>query len=253
MLRGAGVGGFFGALPGTGPSIATFVGYAIEKRVSDRPEEFGKGAIEGISSPESANNAAVQTAFIPTLTLGIPGSASMAVMMGALLIHGIQPGPQLMGDRPDIFWGVAMSFWIGNIFLLILNIPLIGLWVRVLKIPYHLLYPAVIVLICVGVYSFRGSGFDIAMVLMFGVLGFVLRSLRFEMAPLLIGFILGPMVEDNLRRAMLIFRGDFWAMVERPISGTLLLITAILLAYTAYQIFFPKSKLTVEAPKNESD
>lgn len=253
MLRGAGVGGFFGALPGTGPSIATFVGYAIEKRVSDRPEEFGKGAIEGISSPESANNAAVQTAFIPTLTLGIPGSASMAVMMGALLIHGIQPGPQLMGDRPDIFWGVAMSFWIGNIFLLILNIPLIGLWVRVLKIPYHLLYPAVIVLICVGVYSFRGSGFDIAMVLMFGVLGFVLRSLRFEMAPLLIGFILGPMVEDNLRRAMLIFRGDFWAMVERPISGTLLLITAMLLAYTAYQIFFPKSKLTVEAPKNESD
>jgi TctA family transporter len=234
MLRGASVGAFFGALPGTGPSIATFIGYAIEKRLSPRPEQFGKGAIEGIMSPESANNAAVQSAFIPTMTLGIPGSATMAVMMGALLIHGIQPGPQLMSQNPDIFWGLAASFWIGNLLLLILNIPLIGIWVRLLKIPYGILYPAVICFICIGVYTVRSSTFDVALVLLFGLAGYILRLLRFELAPLLIGFILGPMVEENFKRAMLIYRGDFMALVERPISGTLLAMTAMLLVWSVW-------------------
>lgn len=237
MIRGAGLGAFFGALPGTGPSIATFIGYAIEKRVSDRPEKFGKGAIEGIMSPESANNAAVQSAFIPTLTLGIPGSATMAVMMGALLIHGIQPGPQLMERNPEVFWGLAASFWIGNVLLLVLNIPLIGLWVRLLKIPYGILYPAVVCFICIGVYTVRTSAFDVVLVLLFGLAGYVLRLLRFELAPLLIGFILGPMVEENFKRAMLIYRGDFTEIMSRPISGTLLAMTALLLVWSVWVIW----------------
>jgi TctA family transporter len=234
MLRGAGIGAFFGALPGTGPSIATFIGYAVEKRVSRTPEQFGKGAIEGIMSPESANNAAVQSAFIPTMTLGIPGSATMAVMMGALMIHGIQPGPQLMQDNPEIFWGLAASFWIGNLLLLLLNIPLIGIWVRLLKIPYGILYPAVICFICIGVFTVRTSAFDVVLVLLFGVAGYVLRLMRFELAPLLIGFILGPMVEENFKRSMLIYRGDFMTLLERPISGTLLVMTALLLLWTVW-------------------
>ena len=234
MLRGAGIGMFFGALPGTGPSIATFMGYALEKRLSDRPERFGKGAIEGIMSPESANNAAVQAAFIPTMTLGIPGSATMAVMMGALLIHGITPGPQLMERNPDIFWGLAASFWIGNVMLLILNIPLIGIWVRLLKIPYALLYPAVLCFICIGTYTVRTSAFDVLLVLLFGLAGYVLRLLRFELAPILIGFILGPMVEEYFRRAMLIYHADFVSIMSRPISGTLLAMTALLLVWSAW-------------------
>lgn len=249
MLRGAGIGAFFGALPGTGPSIATFIGYAIEKRLSRHPEQFGKGAIEGIMSPESANNAAVQSAFIPTMTLGIPGSATMAVMMGALLIHGIQPGPQLMQQNPDIFWGLAASFWIGNLLLLILNIPLIGIWVRLLKIPYGILYPAVICFICIGVYTVRSSTFDVALVLLFGLAGYVLRLLRFELAPLLIGFILGPMVEENFKRAMLIYRGDFTAMLERPISGTLLAMTGLLLIWSVYVII--RNRIRHRPPAHE--
>jgi TctA family transporter len=237
MIRGAGLGAFFGALPGTGPSIATFIGYAIEKRVSDRPGKFGKGAIEGIMSPESANNAAVQSAFIPTMTLGIPGSATMAVMMGALLIHGIQPGPQLMERNPEVFWGLAASFWIGNVLLLVLNIPLIGLWVRLLKIPYGILYPAVVCFICIGVYTVRTSAFDVVLVLLFGLAGYVLRLLRFELAPLLIGFILGPMVEENFKRAMLIYRGDFTEIMSRPISGTLLAMTALLLVWSVWVVW----------------
>lgn len=234
IVRGSGIGTFFGVLPGIGPSIAAFVGYAIEKRVAKDPSQFGKGAIEGVTSPESANNAAVQAAFIPTLTLGIPGSATMAVMMGALLIHGIAPGPGLMNSEPEIFWGLAASFWIGNVLLLILNIPMIGLWVRLLKIPYVILYPAVLCFICIGVYTVRTSVFDVFLVLLFGLLGYVLRLLRFELAPVLIGFILGPMVEENFKRAMLIFRGDFTRMVDRPISGTLLALTVLLLLWTVW-------------------
>ena len=237
VLRGSLIGGFFGALPGTGPSIATFLGYAVEKRISRTPDRFGKGAIEGIMSPEAANNAAVQSAFIPTMTLGIPGSATMAVMMGALLIHGIAPGPQLMQNNPEIFWGLAASFWIGNVLLLLLNIPLIGVWVRLLKIPYGILYPAVICFICIGTYTVRTSVFDVVLVLGFGLLGYALRMMRFELAPILIGFILGPMVEENFKRAMLIYRGDFGRIMERPISGTLLVMTALLLLWTVWTMW----------------
>lgn len=236
MVRGSSIGTFFGVLPGIGPSIATFVAYAIEKRASKTPERFGKGAVEGIASPEAANNAAVQGSFIPTFTLGIPGSPAMAVMMGALLIHGITPGPQLMTQNPQIFWGLAASFWIGNVLLLVLNIPLIGLWVRLLKVPYHILYPAVVCFVCIGVYSVANSTFDVIMVILFGVLGYALRLLRFELAPVLIGFILGPMLEESFKRAMLIFRGDYMRLLERPISATLLALTALILLWTAWTV-----------------
>ncbi len=233
-LRGTGVGSALGALPGAGPSIAAFLSYALEKRVAKDPTRFGKGAIEGIASPEAANNAAVQTAFIPTLSLGIPGSATMAIMLGALMIHGITPGPQLMVEHPELFWGLIASFWIGNLLLLVLNIPLIGLWVGLLTIPYRFLYPGIVVLICVGVYSLRTSVFDIWMVLGFGLLGYGMRLLRFEPAPLLIGFILGPMIEDNFRRAMLLARGDPLRLFERPIAGTLLVMVIGLLAWMIF-------------------
>jgi putative tricarboxylic transport membrane protein len=229
LSRGMSVGGIFGALPGAGPSIAAFLAYALEKRVSRDPARFGKGAVEGIAAPESANNAAVQTAFVPTMSLGIPGSATMAIMLGALMIHGITPGPQLMSEHPQLFWGLIASFWIGNLLLLVLNIPLIGIWVRLLTIPYRFLYPAIIILICVGVYSVRTNVFDIWLVLLFGLLGYGMRLLRFEPAPLLIGFILGPMVEDNFKRAMILARGDVLALFQRPIAGTLLVLAIIVL------------------------
>jgi len=229
VARGAAVGSFFGPLPGTGPTIASFIGYAIEKRVSRDPSRFGKGAVEGIAAPEAANNAAAQTSFIPTLTLGIPGAATMAIMLGALLIHGIQPGPQLIGEHPDLFWGVIASFWIGNLFLLFLNIPMIGVWVRILHIPYRYLYPTILVLICIGVYSLNNQVFDVGLVILFGVVGYALKLMRFEPAPLLIGFILGPMVEENFRRALVLTRGDYLALLERPITAGFLAVTLILL------------------------
>jgi len=234
-LRGAGIGGIFGALPGTGPTIGTFIGYTLEQRLAKDPSIFGKGAIEGIVSPESANNAAVQTAFIPTLTLGIPGSATMAIMLGALMMNGVAPGPNLINSNPEIFWGLAASFWIGNVFLLVLNIPLIGIWVRLLQVPYHLLYPAILILICVGCYTIRSNVFDIFLVLIFGLLGFVLRKLRFQLAPVLIGFILGPMIEENFKRAMLFGRGDFTYLVQQPVSGVFLGITALLIVWAVWR------------------
>jgi putative tricarboxylic transport membrane protein len=232
MLRGSGIGSFFGALPGTGGTIASFMAYAVEKRVSRDPSRFGKGAIEGVTAPEASNNACDQTAFIPTLALGIPGTVSMALMLGALMIHGISPGPTLMTERPELFWGLIMSFWIGNILLLILNIPMIGIWIRLLAVPYHLLYPAVLMLVCIGVYSINNSTFDVWLVAIFGIIGYVMRLLDFQPAPLLLGFVLGPLMEENLRRALLISRGDFWVFLERPISGTLMVATAMLLAWT---------------------
>jgi TctA family transporter len=231
VLRGSGLGGLFGALPGTGPTIASFLSYALEKRVARDPGRFGKGAIEGVTAPEAANNAAVQTAFIPTLTLGIPGSATMAIMMGALMIHGIEPGPGLMRDHPDVFWGLVGSFWIGNILLLILNIPMIGLWVRLLQIPYRILYPCILCLVCIGVYSINNSIFDIGVVLIAGILGYILRVFDFEPAPLIIGFILGPMMEENLRRAMVLSRGDPLIFLQSPISATVLAVTLGLLIW----------------------
>ena len=230
-VRGASIGSFFGTLPGTGQTVASFVGYALEKRISRNRENFGKGAIEGVVVPESANNAAAQTAFIPTLTLGIPGSATMALMLGALMIHGITPGPRLITERPELFWGLIVSFLFGNLFLLVLNIPLIGLWVKLLQVPHFYLYPAVVVLICVGVYSIDNSVFDIWVTLGFGLLGYFMRLYKFEPAPLLIGFVLGPMMEEFFRRAMLLSRGDPLVFLERPGSAALLGISVLLLVW----------------------
>jgi Uncharacterized protein conserved in bacteria len=232
ILRGGGIGSFFGALPGTGQTVASAVAYAVEKKVSPNRARFGKGAVEGVAVPESANNSATQTAFIPTLTLGVPGSASMALVIGALMIHGIVPGPRLLVEHSDLFWGLVASFLIGNILLLILNIPLIGLWVKLLQIPYKYMYPTIIVLICLGVYSINNNVFDIWLTLIFGWAGYLLRLFRFEPAPLLIGFVLGPMMEEQLRRAMLLSRGDASVFLTRPISGVLIAVTLALLVWS---------------------
>ncbi|BAO80872.1 uncharacterized protein conserved in bacteria [Serpentinimonas raichei] len=234
MLRGTGIGSFLGALPGTGPTIASFMSYAVEKRVAKDPSRFGKGAIEGVTAPEASNNAAAQTAFVPTLSLGIPGDAVMALMLGALIIHGIQPGPMLMTEQPELFWGLIVSFAIGNIMLVILNLPLVGIWVSILRIPYHVLYPAILVFICLGVYSVNNNVFDIYMTAGLGVMGYLLLKLRFEAAPLLLGFVLGPMMEENLRRALLLSRGDPGTFIERPISAVVLALCAALLLWTLY-------------------
>ncbi len=245
MLRGTGIGTGIGILPGTGTSIGSFIAYALEKRISKNPEKFGKGAIEGITAPESANNAAAQSAFIPTLTLGIPGDAVMALMLGALLIHGITPGPNVISDSPDLFWGLVISFLIGNVLLLILNIPMVGLWVRLLKIPYPILYPAIILFIVIGVYSINYSDMDIMLVALFGVFGCVFLLLGFEPAPLLLGFILGPMMEENFRRAMLLSRGDLMVFLERPVSATFFALIAAFICWSIYSAV-KKKKMPVE-------
>lgn len=237
MLRGSGIGAIFGALPGTGPSIAAFMAYAMEIRVARDPSRFGKGAVEGVVAPEAANNAADQTAFIPTLSLGIPGSPTMALMLGALMIHGIAPGPLLMTSEPQLFWGLVMSMWIGSLFLIILNIPLISIWVRLLLVPYRLLVPAVIVLICIGTYSVHNSTFDVWLIVFFGLVGYAMRIFGFPAAPLLLGFVLGPMMEEHFRRAMLVSRGDAMIFLERPISGAILLATAALLVWGFWGAF----------------
>ncbi len=232
-LRGSAIGSFFGTLPGTGQTVASFVGYAVEKRISKNSAAFGKGAIEGVVVPEAANNSAAQTAFIPTLTLGIPGSTTMALMIGALMIHGITPGPRLIAEHPELFWGLIVSFLFGNLFLLILNIPLIGLWVRLLRVPHFYLYPTVIMMICVGVYGISNALTDVWAALAFGAIGYVLRLFRFEPAPMLIGFVLGPMMEEYFRRAMLLSRGDPMVFLDRPGSAALLAAGALLLVFTA--------------------
>ncbi|RYF84156.1 MAG: tripartite tricarboxylate transporter permease [Comamonadaceae bacterium] len=231
MARGSALGAALGALPGVGPSIAAFMSYAIEKKVAKDPSRFGHGAIEGITAPESSNNAAAQTAFVPSLSLGIPGDAVMAVMLGALIIHGIQPGPMLITQQPEMFWGLVVSFAIGNIMLVILNLPTIGLWVALLRIPFAWMYPAILVFVALGVYSVNNNEFDIYSVAVLGVMGYALMVLRFEPAPLLLGYILGPMLEENLRRALLLSRGDPMVFIERPISGTLLACTAAMLVW----------------------
>lgn len=235
ILRGSSLGSFFGALPGVGPAVAAFMAYAIEKKIAREPERFGNGAIEGIVAPEAANNAADQTAFIPTMTLGVPGSPSMAIMLGALMIQGITPGPTLVTDHPDLFWGLVMSFWIGNLLLLVINIPLIGLWVRLLTIPYHLLYPSILIFVCIGVYSVKMSPADVWLVMGFGLVGYLMRLLDFSAAPLILGFVLGPMMEDHFRRAMLISRGEFSIFIERPISGVIIALTAALILIRLWQ------------------
>jgi TctA family transporter len=230
ITRGTLLGGFFGALPGTGSTISSFLSYALERKVSRNPERFGHGAIEGIAGPESANNSASITAFVPTLTLGIPGDPIMALMLGALVIHGIQPGPMMLQEHPDMFWGLVVSFGIGNLFLLILNLPLIGIWVSMLRIPFRWLYPAIIVFVCLGVYSVRGATFDIVMVAGIGAIGYALAVASFSPALLLLGFVLGPLIETNMRRALLISRGDAMTFIERPIACGFVIATVLLLA-----------------------
>ncbi len=229
MLRGSALGSFFGALPGTSGGTATFLAYATEKRISRHPEKFGKGAIEGLASPEACNNAGVGTAFIPTLTLGIPGDAIMALMLAALILQGIQPGPQVLTSHPDLFWGLIVSFWIGNVFLVILNIPLIGMWVRLLSIPYTMMFPAIVLFTCIGVYSSHNNVFDVFVLLGIGLVGYLLLLMRFEVVPILLGLVLGPMLEENFRRTLLLSRGDFGVFIERPITAAALAVCLIML------------------------
>ncbi|MCS0496544.1 tripartite tricarboxylate transporter permease [Ancylobacter mangrovi] len=233
VLRGSAIGSLVGVLPGAGLSLASFFAYSLEKKTSRTPERFGKGAIQGVAGPEAANNAAAQTAFIPTLTLGIPGSATMALMLGAMIVHNIQPGPQVMTTNPTLFWGLIASMWIGNLMLVILNLPLVGIWVKLLSVPFRVLFPAIILFCCIGVYSVQNSIFDIYLAAGFGLFGYVLHKLHCEPAPLMLGFVLGPMIEENFRRALVLSKGDFSVFVTRPISAVLLAITAILLIMVA--------------------
>ena len=229
VLRGTALGSLLGILPGGGAILGAFSAYTLEKKIAKDPSKFGKGDIRGVAAPESANNAAAQTSFIPLLTLGIPPNPVMALMVGAMIIQGIQPGPQVMTERPNLFWGMIVSMWIGNLMLVILNLPLIGIWIKLLKVPYRLLYPAILVFCCIGVYSLSNSPFDVIMTAIFGFVGYLFVKLECEPAPLLLGFILGPMMEENLRRAMLLSRGDPMTFVTRPLSATLLAISLLLL------------------------
>jgi putative tricarboxylic transport membrane protein len=231
ILRGTALGAAFGILPGTGPLLSSYASYAIERRISRHPDQFGAGAIEGVAGPESANNAAALTHFIPMLTLGIPAGAAMALLLGALQIHGIVPGPGVVRNHPDIFWGVVASMWIGNLMLLILNLPLVGIWIRLLMIPYRLLYPAILVFCCIGVYSVRNSAFDVMIAAGFGLLGVVFKQLKCSQAPLALALILEPVFEDNLRRAMTISHGNPTTFITHPISLGILLLTCALAAF----------------------
>ncbi len=229
MLRGTALGSALGILPGGGAILASFASYTVEKRLSKHPEEFGKGAIEGVAGPESANNAGAQTSFIPLLTLGIPANPVMALMVGAMIIQGVVPGPNVAAEQPALFWGIIASMWIGNLMLIVLNLPLIGLWVKLLKVPYHILFPVIMAFCSIGVYSVNSNVYDLYAVAGFGLLGYVMMKLRCEPAPLLLGFVLGPMLEENLRRAMILGRGDPTTFLTRPISATLLVMTVIVL------------------------
>jgi TctA family transporter len=233
IVRGTGLGAFFGVLPGTGPAIASFSSYMLEKKLARDPSRFGLGAIEGVAGPESANNADAQCKFIPMLTLGLPASGVMALMLGALTIHGIAPGPQVMTQKPDLFWGLVASMWIGNLMLVVLNLPLIGLWVSLLRVPYRLLFPAIVVFSVIGVYSVNNSAFEVYLAAVFGVVGFAWLKLGLSPAPMLLGFVLGPMMEENLRRALVVSRGDPSVFVTRPISLGFLAATALILVVVA--------------------
>jgi putative tricarboxylic transport membrane protein len=229
ILRGTAIGSFFGVLPGTGPAIASFGSYMLEKKLAADPSRFGKGAIEGVAAPEAANNADAQCKFIPMLTLGLPASGVMALMLGALTIQGIQPGPEVMSQRPELFWGLIASMWIGNLMLVVLNLPLIGLWVKLLRVPYRLLFPAIMAFSAIGVYSVNNSSFEIYLTALFGFFGFVCAKLGLPPAPLLLGYVLGPMMEENLRRAMLMSGGDPSVFVTRPISLAFIVATVLIL------------------------
>ncbi len=227
ILRGTTLGTCLGVLPGGGSVLSSFAAYTVEKKLSSRPEEFGKGAIEGVAGPEAANNAGAQTSFIPLLTLGLPSNVVMALMVGAMTIHNIQPGPQVMTKNPELFWGLIVSMWVGNLMLVILNLPLVGLWVKLLTIPYRYLYPAIMVFCCIGVYSLKNDTFEVYEAAIFCIFGYLLIKLQLPPAPMLLGLVLGPQIEENFRRAMLLSRGDFTVFFTSPLSGTLLAIAAI--------------------------
>jgi putative tricarboxylic transport membrane protein len=229
LARGTVMGFFLGILPGGGAVIASFASYAIEKRMSATPERFGKGAIEGVAGPEAANNSAAGGAFIPLLTLGIPPNVVMALLLGAFIVHGTQPGPLMMTQNANLFWGIVASMYIGNVMLLILNMPLIGMWVQVLRVPYKLLFPLILMFCIVGVFSSGSATFDVFVMTVFGVLGYLLRKFGYEPAPLVLAFVLGPMLENNLRKALILSRGDFSTFLERPISATCLILSALVL------------------------
>jgi putative tricarboxylic transport membrane protein len=229
ILRGTAIGSTLGILPGNGAVLGPFASYTMEKKIAADPSRFGKGAIEGVAGPESANNAGAQTAFIPLLTLGIPPNAVMALMVGAMTIHGIIPGPQVMTKNPDLFWGMIASMWIGNLMLVIINLPLIGLWVKLLQVPYRLMYPAILIFCCIGIYSVNNQPMDVAFTAMFGLFGYMLIKFGFEPAPMLLGFVLGKLMEEKLRQALIISRGSFMTFVERPISAVLLAVTVVII------------------------
>jgi len=233
ILRGTVLGSSLGILPGGGALLASFGAYTLEKKVSKNAHEFGKGAIEGVAAPESANNAGAQTSFIPLLTLGIPSNAVMALMIGAMMIQGIAPGPQVMNEKPQLFWGMIASMWIGNLMLVVLNLPMIGLWIKLLTVPYRILFPSILVFMAVGVFSLSNNPFDVLLMAFFGILGWVCVKLECEPAPMILGFILGPLMEENLRRAMLLSRGDPIVFFTKPISASFLIVSIILLVIIA--------------------
>jgi TctA family transporter len=232
ILRGTGLGVVLGILPGGGSIIASFSSYGVEKRVSRHPEEFGKGAIEGVAGPESANNAAAQASFIPLLTLGIPPNAVLALMVGGMMIHGISPGPNVMKEQPELFWGIIVSMFIGNLMLVIINLPLVGMWVQLLRVPYRIMFPAIFLFCCIGVYAINNSVFEVFLAIGFGFMGYFMLKVGLEPAPLILGFVLGPLIEEHLRRTLMLSRGDFSVFLHRPLALAMLVTAAILMLLT---------------------
>ncbi|HVZ00649.1 MAG TPA: tripartite tricarboxylate transporter permease [Dongiaceae bacterium] len=248
MLRGTALGSLLGVLPGAGTALASFVAYGLEKKIGRYKHEFGQGAIEGVASPEAANNAVAQTSFIPLLTLGIPGNAVMALMLAAMVIQNIQPGPLAMTANPSLFWGLIVSMWVGNLMLIILNLPMVGIWVKLLQVPYRFLYPAILVFCCIGLFSIENRVFDIYLGAFFGLLGYAFRKFGCDqLAPLLLGFVLGPMMEEYFRRTLVLSHGDFSVFVTRPISlGFLLLAAALVLAFASPKLMRKRAEVFVE-------
>ena len=253
MVRGTTVGTLFGAMPGTGPTITTFVAYALERKISKAPELFGTGMIAGVASPEASSHSKTQVDFIPTMSLGIPGDPVMALILGALIIQGITPGPQLISDHPDIFWGLIASFWIGNVLLMILNVPLIGVWVKLLQVPYRYLFPSAMFFIAVGVFSTQNSLFQVWEVLAFGVIGALLIYLNFSVAPILLGFVLGPMIEENFRRSLLLSHGNLMIFLRHPISCGFLIVSAVLVLFVTYSTWRNRGITKVKIELASSD
>jgi len=253
MVRGTLVGTLFGAMPGTGPTITTFIAYAIERRIARNPARFGHGAIEGVASPEAAAHAKTQVDFIPTMSLGIPGDAVMALILGALLIQGIQPGPQLIREHPDLFWGLIASFWVGNVLLMVLNVPLIGVWVKLLQVPYRFLFPSALFFIAIGVYATGNSLFAVAEVLGFGLFGAVLLALDFPVATILLGYVLGPLIEENFRRSLILSHGDLAIFIERPLNAAFLLVCLAIVALQLFLAWAPRTPRLLPALPGAED